>query len=87
MFAVYCLLTFIYIGYVSYLYSSNLLDQQIQLILLIVGVCLSLIVIGLIIKWIITNLFVKTISLSKVLPFQRQRATSLNLNGDNRIIN
>ena len=68
LFLLYSLVTIVYVAYCSHLNSKGSLNGNLQLILLIVGICLCLVMAVLALKWATTNLWVKVVVLQKVLP-------------------
>lgn len=68
LYLLYTLITVVYVAYCSHLNSLGSLDSNLQLILLIVGICLILVMVVIALKWTTTNLWIKVVVLQKVLP-------------------
>jgi intracellular septation protein A len=74
LFIIYCIVIVIYGGYCLYLNSNKFLNNELQLILMAVGICLLLILFGILMKWLIKNMWIKLIVLERILPITRTRA-------------
>lgn len=63
LFVVFSILTFVYIGYCLYVNSRGSLEENLQLVLLIVGTCLVLVLVIILGRWVYLYLFVSVCSL------------------------
>lgn len=64
-------MTVIYIGYCTHLNSLGSLSSNLQLILLIVGICLCIVAVVIGVKWVVSNLWIKVVILKRILPVER----------------
>lgn len=59
LFLIFTVLTFSFIGYCSYLNSKGQLDGNLQLVLLIIGVCMVIVLLVVLIRWVYLYLFLR----------------------------
>ena len=66
VYLIFCVATFVYIGYCSYMESVHALNNDLQLILLVIGICLIIIMLGIGLKWCISSLWRKVVILEGI---------------------
>ena len=79
LFVVFSILTFVYIGYCLYVNSRGSLEENLQLVLLIVGTCLVLVLVIILGRWVYLYLFVSVCSLVDVRPAERKASFEITL--------
>lgn len=72
MFVIFSLLTVVYIVYCSYINGRGELDDNLQLVLLIIGVCMILVVLIVLLRWVYLYLFVTVYTLLDIEPAKKK---------------